>query len=105
MTLHLNTVAPATSVPAGTVVRPPYVPIAAAVLSNKEQAGLNKRLYADEAMNRQRMQQAKEKAALQVETFRQMSEIRAAGRAARQRESERARRRPGTAQDCRAYPP
>lgn len=91
MTLHLNTVAPATSVPAGTVVRPPYVPIAAAVLSNKEQAGLNKRLYADEAMNRQRMQQAKEKAALQVETFRQMSEIRAAGRAARQRESERAR--------------
>lgn len=91
MTLHLNTAAPATSVPAGPVVRPPYAPVAAAVLSDKEQAGLNKRLYADEAMNRQRMQQAKEKAALQVETFRQMSEIRAAERAARQRESERAR--------------
>lgn len=42
-------------------------------------------------MNRQRMQQAKEKAALQVETFRQMSEIRAAERAARLRESERTR--------------
>jgi TP901 family phage tail tape measure protein len=91
MTLHLNTAAPATSVPAGPVVRPPYAPVAAAVLSDKEQAGLNKRLYADEAMNRQRMQQAKEKAALQVETFRQMSEIRAAERVARQRESERAR--------------
>ena len=91
MTLHLNTAVPATSVPAGPVVRPPYAPVAAAVLSDKEQAGLNKRLYADEAMNRQRMQQAKEKAALQVETFRQMSEIRAAERAARQRESERAR--------------
>lgn len=91
MTLHLNTAAPATSVPVGSVVRPPYAPVAAAVLSDKEQAGLNKRLYADEAMNRQRMQQAKEKAALQVETFRQMSEIRAAERAARQRESERAR--------------
>lgn len=91
MTLHLNTAAPATSVPAGPVVRPPYAPVAAAVLSDKEQAGLNKRLYADEAMNRQRMQQAKEKAALQVETFRQMSEIRAAERAARLRESERTR--------------
>lgn len=91
MTLHLNTAAPATSVPAGPVVRPPYAPVAAAVLSDKDQAGLNKRLYADEAMNRQRMQQAKEKAALQVETFRQMSEIRAAERAARLRESERAR--------------
>lgn len=91
MTLHLNTAAPATSVPVGPVVRPPYAPVAAAVLSDKEQAGLNKRLYADEAMNRQRMQQAKEKAALQVETFRQMSEIRAAERAARLRESERTR--------------
>ena len=91
MMLHLNTAAPATSVPAGPVVRPPYAPVAAAVLSDKEQAGLNKRLYADEAMNRQRMQQAREKAALQVETFRQMSEIRAAERAARLRESERAR--------------
>lgn len=91
MTLHLNTAAPTTSVPAGPVVRPPYAPVAAAVLSDKEQAGLNKRLYADEAMNRQRMQQAKEKAALQVETFRQMSEIRAAERAARLRESERTR--------------
>lgn len=91
MTLHLNTAAPATSVPAGPAVRPPYAPVAAAVLSDKEQAGLNKRLYADEAMNRQRMQQAREKAALQVETFRQMSEIRAAERAARQRESERSR--------------
>lgn len=70
MMLHLNTAAPATSVPAGPVVRPPYAPVAAAVLSDKEQAGLNKRLYADEAMNRQRMQQAREKAALQVETFR-----------------------------------
>ena len=69
----------------------PISPVAAAVLSDKEQAGLNKRLYADEAMNRQRMQQAKEKAALQVETFRQMSEIRAAERAARLRESERTR--------------
>lgn len=91
MTLHLNTAAPATSVPVGPVVRPPYAPVAAAVLSDKEQAGLSKRLYADEAMNRQRMQQAKEKAALQVDTFRQMSEIRAAERAARLRESERAR--------------
>lgn len=91
MTLHLNTAAPATSVPVGPVVRPPYAPVATAVLSDKEQAGLNKRLYADEAMNRQRMQQAKEKAALQVETFRQMSEIRAAERAARHRESERVR--------------
>jgi TP901 family phage tail tape measure protein len=89
MTLHLGTAVPATSV--GPVVRPPYAPVAAAVLSDKEQAGLNKRLYADEAMNRQRMQQAKEKAALQVETFRQMSEIRAAERAARLRESERTR--------------
>lgn len=70
MTLHLGTAVPATSVPVGPVVRPPYAPVAAAVLSDKEQAGLNKRLYADEAMNRQRMQQAKEKAALQVETFR-----------------------------------
>ena len=87
MTLHLGTAVPATSVPVGPVVRPPYAPVAAAVLSDKEQAGLNKRLYADEAMNRQRMQQAKEKAALQVETFRQMSEI----RAARLRESERTR--------------
>ena len=91
MTLHLGTAVPATSVPVGPVVRPPYAPVAAAVLSDKEQAGLNKRLYADEAMNRQRMQQAKEKAALQVETFRQMSEIRAAERAARLRESERTR--------------
>lgn len=91
MTLHLNTAAPATSVPAGPVVRPPYAPVAAAVLSDKEQVGLNKRLYADEAMNRQRMQQAREKAALQIDTFRQMSEIRAAERAARLRESERAR--------------
>lgn len=91
MTLHLNTAAPATSVPAGPIVRPPYAPIAAAVLSDKEQAGLNKRLYADEAMNRQRMQQAREKAALQVDTFRRMSEIRAAERVARLRESERAR--------------
>ena len=91
MTLHLDTAAPATSVSVGSVVRPPYAPVAAAVLSDKEQAGLNKRLYADEAKNRQRMQQAKEKAALQVETFRQMSEIRAAERAARLRESERAR--------------
>ncbi|WP_302363157.1 phage tail tape measure protein [uncultured Alistipes sp.] len=91
MTLHLNTAAPATSAPVGPVVRPPYAPVAAAVLSDKEQAGLNKRLYADEAMNRQRMQQAREKAALQVETFRQMSEIRAAERAARLRESEHAR--------------
>ena len=91
MTLHLNTAAPTTSVPAGPVVRPPYAPVAAAVLSDKEQAGLNKRFYADEAMNRQRMQQAREKAALQVDTFRQMSEIRAAERAARLRESERAR--------------
>ena len=90
MTLHLGTAVPATSVPVGPVVRPPYAPVAA-VLSDKEQAGLNKRLYADEAMNRQRMQQAKEKAALQVETFRQMSEIRAAERAARLRESERTR--------------
>ena len=91
MTLHLGTAVPATSVPVGPVVCPPYAPVAAAVLSDKEQAGLNKRLYADEAMNRQRMQQAKEKAALQVETFRQMSEIRAAERAARLRESERTR--------------
>lgn len=91
MTLHLNTAAPATSVPVGPVVRTPYAPVATAVLSDKEQAGLNKRLYADEAMNRQRMQQAREKAALQVETFRQMSELRAAERAARLRESERAR--------------
>lgn len=91
MTLHLGTAVPATSVPVGPVVRPPYALVAAAVLSDKEQAGLNKRLYADEAMNRQRMQQAKEKAALQVETFRQMSEIRAAERAARLRESERTR--------------
>ena len=91
MTLHLGTAVPATSVPVGPVVRPPYAPVAAAFLSDKEQAGLNKRLYADEAMNRQRMQQAKEKAALQVETFRQMSEIRAAERAARLRESERTR--------------
>ena len=91
MTLHLGAAVPATSVPVGPVVRPPYAPVAAAVLSDKEQAGLNKRLYADEAMNRQRMQQAKEKAALQVETFRQMSEIRAAERAARLRESERTR--------------
>lgn len=91
MTLHLSTAAPATSVPVGSVVRPPYAPVAAAVLSDKEQAGLNKRLYADGAMNRQRMQQAKEKAALQVETFRQMSEIRAAERAARQRDSEHVR--------------
>ena len=87
----LNTAAPATSAPVGPVVRPPYAPVAAPVLSDKEQAGLNKRLYADEAMNRQRMQQAREKAALQVDTFRQMSEIRAAERAARLRESERAR--------------
>ena len=91
MTLHLNTAAPSTSVPAGPVVLPPYAPVATAVLSDKEQAGLNKRLYADEAMNRQRIQQAREKAALQVDTFRQMSEIRAAERAARLRESERAR--------------
>ena len=55
MTLHLGTAAPATSVSVGSVVRPPYAPVAAAVLSDKEQAGLNKRLYADEAKNRQRM--------------------------------------------------
>ena len=90
MTLHLNTAAPATSVPVGPVVRPPYAP-ATFVLSDKEQAELNKRLHTDEALNRRRMQQAREKAALQVETFRQMSEIRAAERAARQRESERVR--------------
>lgn len=90
MTLHLNMASPATSAPVGPVVQPPYAP-AAFVLSDKEQAGLNKRLHTDEVLNRQRMQQAKEKAALQVETFRQMSEIRAAERAARQRESERTR--------------
>lgn len=88
MTLHLNTAPPAATV--GPVVRPPYAPTAF-VLSDKEQAELNKRLHTDEALNRRRMQQAREKAALQVETFRQMSEIRAAERAARQRESERAR--------------
>lgn len=90
MTLHLNTAAPATSAPVGPIVRPPYAPTAF-VLSDKEQAGLNKRLHTDEVLNRQRMQQVREKAALQVETFRQMSEIRVAERAARQRESERAR--------------
>lgn len=91
MTLHLNTAALATSVPTGPVVRPPYAPVAAVVLSDKEQAVLNKRLYTDEAMNRQRMRQAREKADLQVETFRQMSEIRAAERTACHQENERAR--------------
>lgn len=75
----------------GAAVRPPFAPVVPFMLPEKEQAALSKRLYTDEAMNRQRMRQAKEKSALQVETFRQMSEIRAAERAARRREAERSR--------------
>ena len=92
MPLNLTTASPgAGTVSVGSVVRPPYAPVMPFMLPEKEQAALNKRLYTDEAMNRQRMQQAQEKAALQVETFRRMSEIRAAERVARQKESERVR--------------
>ena len=87
MMLHLNTAAPATSVPAG-----PFVGMYVDLLQVRFPEGFRVETdIPDEAMNRQRMQQAREKAALQVETFRQMSEIRAAERAARLRESERAR--------------
>lgn len=92
MTLNLNTALSGSAAPAGLVVRPPYAPSATAfLLPEKEQEKLNQRLYADEALSRQRMQQAREKAALQVETFRQMSDIRAAEREVRRREAERAR--------------
>lgn len=92
MTLNLNTAPSGSAVPAGLVVRPPYAPSATAfLLPEKEQEKLNQRLYADEALSRQRMQQAREKAALQVETFRRMSDIRAAEREVRRRETERAR--------------
>lgn len=92
MPLNLTTASPgAGAASLGSAVRPPFAPVAPFMLPEKEQAALNKRLYTDEAMNRQRMQQAQEKAALQVETFRRMSEIRAAERAARQKESERLR--------------
>lgn len=93
MPLNLTTASPvaATTASVGSVVRPPFAPVTPFILPEKEQAALNKRLYTDEAMSRQRMQQTQEKAALQVETFRRMSEIRAAERAARQKESERLR--------------
>lgn len=68
-----------------------YYDIKVNATEGTEQAALTKRLYTDEAMNRQRMRQAQEKAALQVETFRRMSEIHAAERAGRQRENERVR--------------
>ena len=91
MPLNLTTTSPAAAASVGSVVRPPYAPVTPFMLPEKEQAALNKRLHTDEAMNRQRMRQAQAKAALQVDTFRQMSEIRAAERAARQREIERLR--------------
>lgn len=78
---------------AGPGWRPPlsYSPATAFVLPEKEQAQLNKRLYTDQAMNAQRMQQAQAKAALQVETLRQMSQIRAEERAVRAQEAARVR--------------
>ena len=91
MPLNLLTASPAATSAIGSVVRPPFAPVTPFMLPENEQAALTKRLYTDDAMNRQRMRQAQEKAALQVETFRRMSEIRAAERAARQRESERVR--------------
>lgn len=89
--LNLTTASSAASSAVGSVVRPPFAPVTPFMLPENEQAALTKRLYTDDAMNRQRMRQAQEKAALQVETFRRMSEIRAAERADRQRESERVR--------------
>lgn len=92
MPLNLTTASPGVGAAAvGSIVRPPFAPVAPFMLPEKEQAALTKRLYADDAMNRQRLRQAQEKATLQVEAFRRMSEIRAAERAARQRESERVR--------------
>jgi TP901 family phage tail tape measure protein len=91
MPLNVTTASPAATSAVGSVVRPPFAPVTPFMLPEKEQAALTKRLYTDDAMNRQRLRQAQEKAALQVETFRRMSEIRAAERAARQRESERVR--------------
>ena len=78
---------------AAPIWRPPmaYAPTTAFTLPEKEQAQLNKRLYTDQAMNAQRMQQAREKASLQVETFRQMNQIRAEERAARTQEAARSR--------------
>lgn len=92
MTLGIGMGSPGSTV-ASAVARPPLVHAGEPVigLSEKEQAQLNKRLYTDRLLNQQRMQQARDKAALQVETLRQMSDIRAAERAARQGESERAR--------------
>lgn len=92
MPMNLTTASPGAGAAAvGSIVRPPFAPVAPFMLPEKEQAALTKRLYTDDAMNRQRLRQAKEKSALQVETFRQMSEIRAAERAARRKEAERSR--------------
>lgn len=90
MTLNLNT-GTAAAAPAGLVVRPPYAPSVPFLLPEKEQEKLNKRLYADEALNRQHMQQARAKADLQVAMRQRMSEIRSAERAAHRQEAERTR--------------
>ena len=93
MTLGIGMGSPGTGAAGGFSVRPPLKlagePVFA--LSEKEQTQLNKRLYTDQMLSQQRMQQAREKASLQVETLRQMSDIRAAERVARQNEAERAR--------------
>lgn len=69
-----------------------YAPLPMPVLSEKEQAHLDKRLYTDQLMGAQRIRQAQEKSTLQVEAFRRMTQIRSEERAERQRKAEEHRR-------------